>query len=92
MGRMEATHKVLLREIHLPKCGEPTTATKAQGAHTVLSRGKTPALLRADLQSPMMGAGPKDEVDYTAILCSYWAAGMLLSNQFLHLRGGSHGY
>ena len=56
---------MLLHEIHpalLPKCGEPTTATKAQGAHTVLSRGKTPALLRADLQSPMMGQGPRTEL------------------------------
>lgn len=73
MGRKEMAGQVFLHEIHLallPKCREPTTATKAQGTHTRLSRGKTPALLSADLKSSMMGAEPKADADYTAIFCS----------------------
>lgn len=55
------------------RCGEPTTATKAQGTPKMLSMGKTPAPPSEDLKSPMMGSGPKREAAYNANFCSHWA-------------------
>ena len=46
-----------------------TTATMVQGAHTVLLRGKTPALRRADLESPVEWRVQRGGVDHIVISC-----------------------
>lgn len=72
LGRKEATGKELLHEIHLallPKQRRDHATTWAQGTHTVLSRGKTPALRRADLESPVEWRVQRGGVDHTVISC-----------------------